>query len=290
MKDQWSGTMMFVGQPAEEIGTGSRLMLEDGLYKKFPTPNYALAMHVSHEMKVGTVGYTSGWALANVDSVDITVHGKGGHGAYPHQTVDPIVTASQIVLAPQTIVSRRLDPRDTAVVTVGSIHGGTKHNVIPDSVTLQLTVRSYTDEVRKSLLDSIRQIATDICKAANCPKPPDVRVIENEFTPATYNEPQLVSQCVDLFGELLGAENVIARKPSMGGEDFSRYSRDAKGVKGFIYWIGVVDEARFAAAQEPGAEPLPSIHSAKFRPDPEPTIRTGVRTMCSAALSLLQKN
>lgn len=289
MKDAWSGTVLFVAQPAEEIGTGSREMLADRLYERFPRPDYALALHVSHEMKVGTVGYSPEWALANVDSVDITIHGKGGHGAYPHQTVDPIVTASQVVLALQTIVSRRLDPRDTAVVTVGSIHGGTKHNVIPDSVTLKLTVRSYTDEVRQTLLGSIRQIATDVCQAANCPKPPDVHHIKDEFTPATYNDPELSASCAAVFEKMLGAENVIVRKPSMGGEDFSRFSRDAKGVKGFIYWLGVVDEARFAESQKPGAAPLPSIHSATFRPDPEPTIRTGVRTMSAAAMSLLKK-
>ncbi|MBX3394511.1 MAG: amidohydrolase [Phycisphaerae bacterium] len=289
VKDLWAGTIMFVAQPAEEIGQGARLMLEDGLYQRFGTPNYALALHVSHELKVGTIGYSPEWALANVDSVDITIHGRGGHGAYPHQTVDPIVTASQLVLALQTIVSRRLDPRDTAVVTVGSIHGGTKHNVIPETVTLQLTVRSYTNEVRKKLLDSIRQIAIDTCKAAACPKPPDVRVVDEDFTPAVFNDPELSDQIVGVFERVLGAPNVIRRPPSMGGEDFSRYSRDAKGVKGFIYWLGVIDDARFAAAQQPNGPALPSIHSSTFRPDPEPSIRTGVRTMSAAALSILSK-
>lgn len=289
VKDRWAGTIMFVAQPAEEIGQGARLMLEDGLYQRFGTPNYALALHVSHELKVGTIGYSPAWALANVDSVDITIHGRGGHGAYPHQTIDPIVTASQVVLALQTIVSRRLDPRDTAVVTVGSIHGGTKHNVIPESVTLQLTVRSYTDEVRRKLLDSIRQITIDTCKASGCPKPPDVRVVDQDFTPAVYNDPELCDQTVRLFERVLGAPNVIRRPPSMGGEDFARYARDANGVKGFIYWLGVIDDARFAAAQQPNGPALPSIHSSTFRPDPEPSIRTGVRTMSAAALSLLSK-
>ncbi len=294
MKDAWSGTIVFVAQPAEEIGQGARLMLEDGLYTRFPVPQYALGLHVSHEMKVGTVGYTPGWALANVDSVDITVHGKGGHGAYPHQTVDPIVTASQIVLALQTIVSRRLDPRDTAVITVGSLHAGAKHNVIADTAELQITVRSYTDEVRELLLDGIRQIATDICRSAGCPKPPDVRVRQEDHTPAVYNDPEFAARCAGVFEHLLGAANVVVRKPSMGGEDFARYSRDAArfagdgaNVKGFMFWIGVVDEARYSAAQKPGAEPLPSIHSSTFRPDPEPTLRTGVRCMAAAALSLL---
>lgn len=289
MRDAWSGTILFVAQPAEEIGTGARMMLEDGLYRRFPKPDFALALHVSHELEAGTVGYTSGYALANVDSVDITIHGHGGHGAYPHQTVDPIVTAAQVVLGIQTIVSRRRDPRDPAVITIGSLHAGAKHNVIPNTATMKLTVRSYTDEVRKLLLDSIRQITVDTCKAAGCPQPPDVTVLESEFTPATYNDPELTARCVRTFETLLGRENVIERRPSMGGEDFSRYSRDGEDIKGFIYWLGVVEPARFEASKKPGAEALPAIHSSRFQVDVEPTIRTGVNTMTSAILELMKK-
>lgn len=288
MKDRWSGTILFVAQPAEEIGQGARLMIEDGLFDRFPKPDRCIALHVAHDLKVGTVGYTPGWAMANVDSVNITIHGRGGHGAYPHATVDPIVAASQLVLALQTIVSRRLDPRDTAVVTVGSIHAGAKHNVIPDEARLQLTVRSYTDDVRKLLLDSIRQMAEDVSRAARCPRPPTVEVLDADFTPAAYNDPQLVEQGVAVFRQVLGDQNTIRRPPSMGGEDFGRFARRLK-VPGFMFWLGAVEADRFEASRRPEAEPLPSLHSAKFRLDPEPTIRTGVRGMSALALSLLQR-
>ena len=285
LKDRWSGTALFVAQPAEEIGQGARLMIEDGIFDRFPKPDYCIALHVAHDLKVGTVGYSPGWCFANVDSVDITLYGKGGHGAFPHATVDPIVTAARLILALQTIVSRRIDPRDTAVVTVGSIRGGTKHNIIPNEVHLQLTVRSYTDEVRKTLLDSIRQLTEDVAKSAECPKPPMVQILSGDFTPAAYNDPELSAKAGRLFEQLLGRENSIVRRPTMGGEDFGRFPRDAK-VPGFIYWLGVVDEARFNAAQQPGGPSLPSVHSSKFKTEPERTIRTGVRCMTGLALSL----
>lgn len=286
MKHHWSGTVVFIAQPAEEIGQGARMMIEAGLFERFPLPAGCIALHVSHELKVGTVGCTSGWAFANVDSVDITIYGKGGHGAYPHATVDPIVTASQLVLALQTIVSRQIDPRDPAVVTVGSFHAGTKHNVIGDEAKLQLTVRSYTDEVRQAVLDSIRRMAVDIARSAGCPKPPKVELLEGDFTPAAYNDPELTAAGVAVFRRLVGSENVIERRPAMGGEDFGRYARHL-GARGFMFWVGVVDESRFKAAQRPGGPPLPSVHSARFRIEPEPTIRTGVRCMTGLALSLL---
>jgi len=287
MKDRWRGTVVFVAQPAEEIGRGSRSMIESGLFERFPVPDHCLALHVSHELQAGTIGYTSGWAFANVDSVDITIHGRGGHGAQPHTTIDPIVTASQLVLALQTIVSRRVDPRDTAVVTVGSIHAGTKHNIIPNEAKLQLTVRSYTDEVRKKLLDSIRQITEDTCKAAGCSTPPDIRVIDEDFTPASFNDPTLSEATAAVFRQILGEKNTIVRRPSMGGEDFGRYARHLE-KPGFMFWLGVVDKPRFDAAQRPGGPSLPPVHSSKFRTDPEPTIRTGVRCMTAATLNLLK--
>ena len=287
MKDHWAGTIVFVAQPAEEIGQGARMMIEDGLFKRFPRPDRCIALHVSHQLKVGTVGYTSGWAFGNVDSVDITIYGKGGHGSAPHTTVDPIVTAAQVVLALQTIVSRRINPRDAGVVTVGSIHAGSKHNIISNEAHLQLTVRSYKEEVRKTLLDSIRQITTDVAKAARCPKPPKVEILENDFTPASYNNPQLTAHAVELFQQLLGADNAVEQPPTMGGEDFGRYAKYL-GVPGFMFWLGAVDEQRFAASKVAGGEPLPSTHSAKFRVEPEPAIRTGVRSMSALALSLLK--
>lgn len=286
MKDRWSGTALFVAQPAEEIGQGARMMIEDGMFERFGKPDYCIALHVAHDLKIGTVGYTSGWCFANVDSVDITIHGRGGHGAFPQTTVDPIVTASQLVMALQTIVSRRVDPRDTAVVTVGSFHAGTKHNVIPDEAHLQLTVRSYTDEVRKMLLDSIRQLAVDVSQAAGCPRPPTVTVLHEDFTPAAYNDPELAARAASVFHQVIGEDNTIVRRPTMGGEDFGRFPRESK-TPGFIYWLGVVDEPRLKASQQPGGPALPSVHSAKFRIEPEPTLRTGVRCMTALALSLL---
>ena len=288
MKDKWAGTIVFIAQPAEEIGQGARLMIEDGLFKRFPRPDRCIALHVSHELKVGTIGYTPGWAFANVDSVNITIYGRGGHGSAPQTTVDPIVTAAQVVMALQTIVSRRINPRDAAVVTVGSFHAGTKHNIIPNEAHLQLTVRSYKDSVRKTLLGSIRQITTDIARSARCPKPPKVEILDADFTPAAYNDPALTAKAVEVFRELLGPDNAIEQPPTMGGEDFGRYSKYL-GVPGFMFRLGAVDKARFNAAQLPGAEPLPSLHSSKFRVDPEPCIRTGVRSMTALALSLLKR-
>ncbi|MEM7015555.1 MAG: amidohydrolase, partial [Verrucomicrobiota bacterium] len=193
LRDHWSGTIVMIAQPAEEIGRGTRAMIQDGLFDFAPKPDFCLAMHVIHNLPVGTVGVTPGWAFANVDSVDITIYGKGGHGARPNAAVDPIVTSAHVITALQTIVSRRLNPTDPGVVTVGSIHGGSKHNIIPDEVKLQLTVRSYTDEVRQQLLDGIRQITTDICKTMGCPKEPLIEVDEEEYTPAAYNDPELTS-------------------------------------------------------------------------------------------------
>src|SRR5262249_15510720 len=214
MKDHWQGTMVFIGQPAEEIGAGARAMLEDGLFKKFPRPDYCLALHCDARHAHGHIAYTDGLALANVDTVDILVRGKGGHGAAPHTTIDPIVLAARIVLDLQTIVSRETNPTDPAVVTVGSIHGGTKHNIIPSEVKLQITVRSTTDKVRQHLLDGIRRVAEAAAKGANAP-PPEVTAHPEEFTPALRNDPKLTRQTVALFKEVLGEDKVLERPPVM---------------------------------------------------------------------------
>ncbi len=261
-------------------------MLEAGLFKKFPKPDYCLALHCDANRPYGTVGYTEGLALANVDSVDITVKGKGGHGAAPHTTVDPIVLAARIVLDLQTLVSRETNPTDPAVVTVGSIHGGTKHNIIPSEVKLQLTVRSTKDSVRKHLLDGIKRIAEGCAKAANAPEP-IVHVDPGEYTPALYNDPALTKRIVGVLREAIGAENVSARPAVMGGEDFSRYGR--AGVPVFLFWLGTIAPERVAEAAKEGGTPLPSLHSALFAPVPEPTIKTGVRAMSMGVLELLGK-
>lgn len=286
LRQRWRGTVVLVAQPAEEIGRGARLMIEDGLFERFPKPNYCIALHVHHDLPVGHIGYTSGWSFANVDSVDITIFGRGGHGARPNAAVDPIVTAAHVITSLQTIVSRRLDPLDRAVITVGSIHGGSKHNIIPNEVKLQLTVRSYTDEVRKQLLDGIRQIATDICKTFGSPKPPLVTVLNEDHTPASYNDPALTAAAARLFSSLFGAKNVYELPPEMGGEDFSRFARRLK-VPGLQFRIGTVSAEAVAASKRPGAPPLPSVHSSKFAPIPEPTLRTAVTAMSNLALALL---
>jgi hippurate hydrolase len=286
LRKRWSGTVVILAQPAEEIGRGAQMMIDDGLFEKIPLPDEAIALHVDGSLPAGQIGYVSGWAAANVDSVDITIHGRGGHGARPHETVDPIVTAAHLVVALQTIVSRRVNPTDPAVVTVGSIHGGSKNNVIPDEVKLQLTVRSYSDEVRELLLGSIRQLANDICQAFQCPQPPDVTV-KDEYTPAMYNDPALTAAAAALFRGFLGEENVVPLPAAMGGEDFGRYHRE-KGFPAFMFRLGAVEPAEWQASHA-GGEPLPSLHSSRFAPDAEPTIETGIRATARLALALLAR-
>jgi hippurate hydrolase len=283
-KDRWRGTLMMVGQPAEEKGGGAAKMLADGLFAKFPKPDFAFAIHDSAQAPAGTIQFISGYALANVDSVDVTIYGKGGHGAYPHTTIDPIVIAARTVLALQTVVGRENNPLDPAVVTVGAIHGGTKHNIIPDEVKLQLTVRSYKDDVRKRLLASIERIAKAEAAAAGAPKPPDVAV--SEGTPATYNDPAVTKRVADALARGLGSANVSEAQPVMGGEDFSEYGR--AGVPATLVWVGAVEPKKYEASKAGGAS-LASLHNSGFAPDREPTLRTGVKTVTLAALELLAK-
>lgn len=285
LKDRWSGTLVFIGQPAEEVGAGARKMLADGLFKKFPRPDFALALHCDGSRPHGSIAYSDGLALANVDTVEILVNGKGGHGAAPHTTVDPIVLAARIILDLQTLVSRETSPIDPAVVTVGSIHGGSKSNIIPSEVKLQLTVRSTKDLVRKNLLDGIKRIAEAAAQGARAPTPV-VTVDPEEFTPALVNESKLTRKTVELFKQVLGEDKVMERPPVMGGEDFSRYGRE--GVPIFMYFLGSVPPEKVEAAKKEG-KPLPSLHSDLYYPIPEPTIRTGVMTMSMAVLNLLGK-
>jgi hippurate hydrolase len=290
LKDKWSGTVLFVGQPAEEIGTGARNLLAAGLYRRFPRPDYALAIHDSATLPAGTVGLKEGFIMANVDSVDITVRGRGGHGAYPHTTLDPVVLAARIVVALQTIVSRETRPVDPAVVTVGSIHGGTKHNIIPDEVKLQLTLRSYSDDVRAHTIAAVKRICRGEAIAAGVPDElmPIVTVAESQFTPATYNDPALTARVRSSLERWLGAANVVTIDAEMGGEDFSQFARTEEKVPVCMFRVGAVDPAKVAESRRTGA-PLPSLHSSKFAPLPEPTIRTGVTALTAAALDLLAK-
>lgn len=283
LKDRWQGTLVFIAQPAEEIGVGAKAMLEDGLFKRFPKPDYGLALHCDAQRPTGTVWFAEGLALANVDTVDVIVRGKGGHGAAPHTAVDPVVVAARLVLDLQTLVSREVNPTDPAVVTVGSIHGGTKHNIIPDEVKLQITVRSTKDTVREQLLKGIERMANAAAEGARAPKP-IVKVDTGEFTPALYNEPKLTRKTVALFKDVLGEKNVHERPPLLGGEDFSRYGKE--GVPIFMYFLGTIDQDRFDAAQRPGADPLPSMHSDLYYPVIGTSLRTGVVTMSLAVLNL----
>ncbi len=289
MQAQWQGTLVFIGQPAEERGGGARRMLANGLYSRFPTPDYALALHTSASLEAGKVGHCSGYALANVNSVDLTIRGVGGHGAYPHTTKDPIVIAAQVILALQTIVSRETKPIEPAVITVGSIHGGTKHNIISDEVKMELTLRSYSDEVREHTIAAIRRIVKGIAQAADVPEDRmPIVAVSDEFTPSTYNDPQLVQRVVPAFEQMLGKENVVATEPVMGGEDFGEYGRTNPKVPIFIFWLGVVEPAQIAASRANGVA-LPSLHSSRFAPLPEPSIKTGVQAMSAAVLELVGK-
>lgn len=288
-KENWSGTLVLIGQPAEERGSGARAMLKDGLFTRFPKPDYCLGLHDKADLPAGVIGVVPGFALANVDSVDITVHGVGGHGAWPHTTKDPIVLASQIVLALQTIVSRETEPGQAAVVTVGSIHGGAKHNIIPDEVKLQLTVRSYTDEVRKHTLEAIQRIVRGQALAAGVPEDrlPDVK-LSDEFTPATFNTPELTERLTKVFKNWLGDSQVQQVKSVMGGEDFSEYGRTAEKIPLCFFHVGGVKPEALAASQS-GGKALPSLHSPFWAPDAEPTIKAGITAMTAAVFELMKK-
>jgi hippurate hydrolase len=288
LREQWSGTLVFIGQPAEERSGGAKEMLKEGLFERFPYPDYGLALHVNANLPAGTVGLTPGYAMANVDMATITVYGKGGHGAQPHQTIDPVVLSARIILALQTIVSREIPASEPAVVTVGSIHGGAKGNVIPDEVTLELTMRSYTDEVRNGIIEKIQRICKGEAMAAGLPESlyPKV-VIRDEYTPALYNDPELTKRAEKAFTAAIGSENISAVPASMVGEDFGRFGRTEPRVAILQYWLGAVDPEKVEEAEANG-EKLPSLHSSKFAPLPEPTIKTGVLTMCAGLLEILE--
>ena len=290
VKDQWSGTLMMVLQPGEELGLGAKAMLDDGLYTRFPKPDVLLAFHDSASLPAGVIGVARGYALANVDSVDIDVRGIGGHGAYPQATKDPIVLASRIVVALQTLVSRENSPFDPAVVTVGSFHSGTKHNIISDDAKLQLTVRSYTPEVRKRLLDGIARIARGEAIAAGVPEDrmPVVNVRE-PYTPATFNTEKLSGHLIDLFGSHFGPNRVVETKPVMGGEDFSQFWLADKTKEAVIFWVGGVPKAKWDAAGGDDTK-LPSLHSPFWAPEAETVISTATEAMTIAALDALNKS
>ncbi len=290
MKDQWSGTLIVIGQPAEEVGLGALAMIDGGLYEDFPKPDYVLATHTSGWDPAGAVTYTPGYALANVDSVDIIVKGVGAHGSAPQFGKDPVVIGSQIVNALQTLVSRELNPLQSGVVTVGSFRAGYKHNIIPDQAHLQITVRSYEDDVREKLLSGIKRIAEAQARSAGLGDDmmPDV-IIEDTYTPSTYNDPALTERVMGAIADALGEDRVYERPPSMGGEDFSQFGRTDDDIPALIFWTGGADPAAMKAAREGKAPPPPANHSPFFAPQPEPALKNGVHAMTVGALELLGK-
>jgi len=290
MKDQWSGTLVMILQPGEETGEGAKAMLDDGLYSRFPKPNVALAFHDAAALPAGVIGITPGYALANVDSVDMTVRGVGGHGAYPQTTKDPIVLASRIVTTLQTLVSRENDPANPAVVTVGSFQSGAKHNIISDEARLQLTVRSYTPEVRKLLLDGIKRIVRGEAIAAGMPedKMPVVTIREEMYTPSTFNTEKLSARALELFTANFGPQRVMKTPAVMGGEDFSRFWLADKSIQSLIFWVGGTPIDKYRAAGGDQAK-LPSLHSPFWAPDAEAVISTATEALTLASLDILKK-
>lgn len=289
LKDQWRGTLIIVGQPAEETIDGARAMVKDGFFTRFPLADFAIALHDSPDFAAGTVGVVPGYALASSTNLDIKIRGVGGHGSRPEAAKDPIVLAAQIVLGLQTIVSRENSPLDPAVITVGSIHGGTRYNIIPDEVNLQLTVRAYKEGVRQKLLAAIERVAKGVANAAGIPAElaPIVKVSETEVTAATYNDPVLTERLAAVFAKALGQENVVTALPVMGSEDFGYFSMGQK-IPTMMFWLGAVDPLQIKRSKEGGLA-VPSLHSPLFAPVPEPTLRTGVKAMTSAVLELLKK-
>ncbi len=289
LKNDWHGTLLLIGQPAEERVEGARAMLADHLYERFGRPNYAIALHDDSNLAAGTVGVVSGPLLASSTSVDVWIRGVGGHGAYPNATKDPIVAAAQYILAIQTIVSRQNSPLDPAVVTVGDVHGGSKRNVIPDEVKLELTVRTYSEQVRGNILSDLSRTARGIALAGGIPedRSPIVKVIESENVPATYNDPGLTARLRPVLAQWIGKENVLSPRPGMGSEDFGLFGLDNHEIPIFMLRLGAVAPEKIAESRRTG-QPLPSLHSSLFAPLPEPTIHTGVLAMTAAALNLLK--
>jgi hippurate hydrolase len=289
MKDQWSGTLVMILQPGEELVMGAQAMLNDGLFTRFPKPNYLLAFHDSASLPAGVIGVTNGYVLANVDTVNVDVKGVGGHGAYPQNTKDPIVLGSRIVTALQTLVSRENDPQQPAVVTVGSFHSGTKSNIIPDDARLALTVRSYSPETRKLLLDGIRRIVRGEAIAAGMPEDrmPTVE-IEQPSADATFNTPELSAHLTELFGSHFGPDRVVEPKPVMAAEDFSRYWLADKSAQSVIFWVGGVPKAKWDAVAGDTTK-LPALHSPLWAPDADAVISTATEAMTVAALDILKK-
>ncbi|KHM50641.1 peptidase M20 [Pseudoalteromonas distincta] len=289
-KKQWQGTLMMVAQPAEEVGGGAKAMLSEGLFSKYAKPDHIIALHVSASVPAGKVSMKNEYTMASVDSVDITIKGKGGHGAYPHTTIDPVVIAARTVLALQTITSRELSPLEPSVITVGSIHGGSKHNVISDEVKLQLTLRSYNPDVRSAQIAAIKRITAGIAQSAglNESNYPVIYVHEDESIPSTYNNPAQTDIVRNSIASAIGDTNVLETQAVMAGEDFGLYGRTDENIPITLFWLGGVNQAQYADSIKTG-EVLPSLHSSKFAPDYKVAIPTGIKAMSNAAVALFNK-
>ena len=288
MRSQWHGTLMLVGQPSEETIDGAKAMLADNLYQRFGRPDHIIGLHDTNTLPAGKMGFVIGPTLASSTSIDVVIHGIGSHGSAPQLGRDPITLAAYFITQMQTIVSREEDPQDPSVVTVGDIHGGTKRNIIPDEVKLELTTRAFSDKSRQVVIDGLRSMAAGLTASANLPpdKAAAVTVLEDESTPVMFNDPALMHQLTPVLAKTLGADNVVEQTRVMGSEDVGVFGLNRQIPVAF-FWLGAMDPAKFAAAQAAG-KPLPGPHSDHFEPLPEPTIRTGVEGMSAAAISLLQ--
>lgn len=289
-KNAWQGTLMMVAQPAEEVGGGAKAMLKEGLFSKYAKPAHIIALHVSASVPAGKVAMKNEYTMASVDSVDITIKGKGGHGAYPHTTIDPVIIAARTVLALQTITSRELSPLEPSVITVGSIHGGSKHNVISDEVKLQLTLRSYNPDIRNAQIAAIKRITAGIAQSAGLEEAlyPKVQVHEDESSPSTYNNPAQTNLVRQSIASAIGDENVLETLPVMAGEDFGLYGRTDENIPITLFWLGGVNQAKYASAIKAG-KTLPSLHSSKFAPDYKVALPTGIKAMSNAAVTLFNQ-
>jgi len=284
MKKQWKGTLVLIGQPAEEIGAGAKMMIDAGLYEKFGVPDYGLGLHSNPVLEAGTIGIAPGFTMANTESISINVYGQGAHGASPHMSIDPIVIASDIVMDLQTIVSRNIKPTESAVITVGSFQGGTAHNIIPDHVELKLTVRTYQEEIRLQVHDRIKTIARGAGIQAGLPedKLPEV-IIPDVFTPANYNNPALVAKIKTSAAEAIGADNVLDYEPLMVGEDFARYGSTEHKVPTTLFWLGTITHEKIESGDTPG------LHSPFYYPEIEKSIETGVAVVTSSMIGLFNE-
>ena len=283
-RQAWKGTLMLVGQPAEETVSGAAAMLKDGLFTKFPKPDYAIGLHDDDTLPAGTIGYRAGFFRASMMAPIITMYGRGGHGAVPQNTVDPVVMAARTVLSLQTIVARETNPQDPLVVTVGSIHGGTQGNIIPDQVRMELSVRTFSDEVRKRTLAAIERIAKAEAAAAGAPREPSIEFANAGIGPV-FNDPALTARVADVLKTAMGADRVVEMPAKMTSEDFSEYGR--AGVPAVLLHVGAVSVAKLAESKRTGV-PVPAPHSPEWLPELEPTLKAAVRAEVSALLDLLR--